>query len=77
MREEYPHVTILTNADQTMLINLEPSLVHFCQETMRHEYNEFIERDLKEFKTNIISNETSSWKSEMVPYKIQLSLFRS
>ena len=44
---------------------------------MKHEYNEFIERDLKEFKANIIKNETSSWKSEMVPYKIQLSLFRS
>ena len=36
----------------------QPLLVHFCQQTMRHEYNEFIDRDLKEFKTNFISNQT-------------------
>ncbi len=26
-------------------LNLEPSLVTFCQSTMNHEYNEFIERN--------------------------------
>ena len=44
---------------------------------MRHEYNGFIDHDLKEFKTNIISNQTLSWNSVMVPYTIQLGLLGS
>ena len=61
---------------KALCLNLEPSLVTFCQSTMRHEYNEFIERNLIDYRVNIISNLTSSHNSVMTPYRIQLSLLQ-
>ena len=34
-------VELRNNLIRALCLNLEPSLVHFHQETMRHEYNEF------------------------------------
>ena len=62
---------------RALCLNLEPSLVHFCQQAIRYDNNEFIDPDLKKFKTNIISNQTLSWNNVMAPYTIQLSLLRS
>ena len=42
-------VELRNNLIRALCLNLEPSFVYFCQQTMRHEHNEFIDRDFKEF----------------------------
>ena len=37
-------------------LKYEPSLIHFDEVSMKQQYNEFIDVDLKEYKVPIISN---------------------
>ena len=41
---------------------------------MRFEYNQFIERDFKEFRTNIIEDYSLSHATSMTPYVVNLNL---
>ena len=55
----------------TLCIKYEPSLIHFDQVSMRHQYNEFIDGYLKEYKDPIISNNSATHFSEMTSYSVQ------
>ena len=59
---------------RSLCLNREPLLFKFCQDTMRFEYNQFIERDCKEFKTNIIADYFLSHVTSMTPYVVNLNL---
>ena len=62
---------------RSFCLNREPSLLKFCQDTMRFEYNQFIERDCKEFKTNIIADYSQSHVTSMTPYAVNLNLLHN
>ena len=52
---------------RALCLHLEPSLIEFCQKTMRHEYNSFIMRDCKEFRINVIKDNSLTDRSVMNP----------
>ncbi len=41
---------------RALCLKIEPSLIHFCQDTMRYENNQFIVNDCKSFSPNNTSN---------------------
>ena len=60
-----------------LCLNFEPSLINFCQDTMRHEYNKFVCNDCKGFSMNIIANLTSTHESILNQFKIRLNLLKN
>ena len=57
-----------------LFLKYEPSLIHFDQASMRQQYNDFIDGDLKEYQFLIISNDSATYFSEMISYSVQLHL---
>ena len=57
---------------QALCRNDEPSLIEFDQATMKTEFNNFIDRDLKDYGVNLVRNLTATHNSEMKSYFIHL-----